>query len=662
MKLLAFILCLISLSSYAKVVEYKINIDHRIANVTGKPVQAIALSKEGEEATIPAPTLEFDEGDTLRVTFNNKLKEETSIHWHGLLLPNDQDGVPYITTPPIKAGTSFTYEFELKQSGTYWYHSHTGLQEQLGVFGAIVIHPKQKKFDYDKEAVVVLSDWTNRDPSQIFRNLKTDRDWEQIQKATLRSWGADIKDGTIKKRVKSEWERMGPMDIADVAYEAFLANGRASQTLANVSPGDKVRLRIINAASSSYFYLGFGQQKMTVVSADGIDVNPVEVDEIMIAIAETYDVIVEVPRDKKIEFRATSQDVTGHSSIFLGDGELEAARDKMKPDPYGGHGGMKKEGDLVTLDYDSLESPVDTSLPADKPTIEYTVKLSGDMRRYVWTFNGKVLSESDFFVIKKGHNVRFTFVNETMMHHPIHLHGHFFRIPNIFEETSPLKHTVDVGPMGNQVIEFYANEEKDWIFHCHNLYHMEAGMAGIVRYANEKQTEGHHTGKKMDLKKMGMGSQWVSGAQVSLGSNFSSLNTQTSNSRSDFVTRTECQYQGDKECEVRAEGRRNITRFFSVYGAGNVNTTSGGNAVSGGIRYTLPLLVDTQLGVGNKGVEFSVGKNFALTRKVQLRTEYGREAGQKRYRLGVEYRKSKTLGVEGSYSNRGVGVAVTIRK
>ena len=657
---------LVPFSASAKLVEYVVNIEYKTMNVTGKTVQMIALGKEGTEPTVPAPTLEFTEGDTLKVTFNNKLKEETSIHWHGILLPNDQDGVPYVTTPPILAGKSHTFEFPIKQSGTYWYHSHTGLQEQKGVYGAIVIHPLKETIKYDREAVIVLSDWTDRNPEQILRNLKTDAEWEQIQKNTLRSWSDDVKGKTVGARLKSEWTRMGPMDVADVAYDAFLANGKQSQVFDSYKPGEKVRLRIINSAASSYFHLGFGKQKMTVVSADGLNVNPVPVDEILIGIAETYDVIVEIPKDKSVEFRATSQDITGYTSTFFGSGEKELARDIPKPNPYGhdhgGHGGMNmNEGEnIVRLSYEMLESPVDTSLPSGAETVEYEIQLRGDMRRYVWTFNNKILAESDFFMIKKGQNVRFKLVNNTMMHHPIHLHGHFFRVPTLSDEFSPLKHTIDIKPMETRVIEFYASEEKDWLFHCHNLYHMEAGMTQIVRYMDMSNMKpGHNMGSMPNMGGMA-GNKWYNSAQGTFGTNFSEVQTQFSNHKYDVNLKGECEYQKDKECEGRLESRRVITPYFSVYGA--VNGDPKGPSGSAGVRYILPMLIEARLGAGTRGLEFSAAKSFPITRKLNLRGEVGREAGKIRYKGSVEYRKSRRIGVEASYSEKGVGVGINVRK
>jgi FtsP/CotA-like multicopper oxidase with cupredoxin domain len=333
-KVVALALLICSVQSLAREVVYDISIDYQVTNISGKNVKVIALGKTGERPTIPAPTLEFVEGDTAKVILHNNLDEETSIHWHGLIVPNNQDGVPYLTNPPIKARSTYTFNFPIKQSGTYWYHSHTSLQEQRGVYGAIVIHPLHEDLAYDIDQLVVLSDWTNRDPNQIMNRLKTDPDYEQICKGTRRGWVDDLREGTIQQRLESEKNRMGPMDVADVCYDAFLINGRSRSRLENIVPGQKVRLRFINASSSTYFNVFFGKQPMEVVAADGIRVEPVKVSSFQIGMAETYDVIVTIPNNIAIELRATSPDVSGHTSVIFGKGPLELAPDLPKPNPY----------------------------------------------------------------------------------------------------------------------------------------------------------------------------------------------------------------------------------------------------------------------------------------------------------------------------------------
>ena len=322
-----FVLTAINASA-AETKEYVIDIEYKPVNFTGKEVQAMTIG-----GTIPGPIIEADEGDILRVTFKNKMDVDTSIHWHGIILPNDQDGVPYITTMPIRANSSFTYEFPIVQSGTYWYHSHTGLQEQRGVYGALVFHPKKQLYNYDKEYIVVFSDWTDENPDQVLRNLKKEDDYYALKKDNVQSWYKVIKYGAFWKRIKQEWDRMPPMDLSDVGYDAFLVNGQEEINIGDAREGEKILLRMVNASASTYFDVQFSGGPMEVVSADGVDVKPVKTNKIRIAVAETYDVIVKIPKNKEYELRATAMDGTGFSSGFLGRGERVYAPDIPKPNP-----------------------------------------------------------------------------------------------------------------------------------------------------------------------------------------------------------------------------------------------------------------------------------------------------------------------------------------
>ena len=305
----------------AEVVEYELTIAETEFAPAG--VKRTALSINGG---IPGPTLRFKEGDVAKIKVHNRLKnEETSIHWHGLLVPNAEDGVPYLTTPPIKPGTTHTFEFPLTHSGTYWYHSHTGLQEQRGVYGSIVITPKDgEQVRVDHDHVVVLSDWTNERPSEVMRTLMRGSEYYAIKKGNAQSLLGAIEAGALLDYLEREKSRMAPMDISDVYYDAFLLNGKRVSELP-ARPGETVRLRIINAAASTYFYTQFAGGPQTVVAADGPEVEPVKVSRLLMGMAETYDVVITVPESGSWEFRATAQDNSGHASLFIGTGNRTEA-------------------------------------------------------------------------------------------------------------------------------------------------------------------------------------------------------------------------------------------------------------------------------------------------------------------------------------------------
>ena len=537
-----------SASLIAKKVRYEFDIDYKVVNITGSLVKTMAIG-----GSIPAPTIAATVGDILEVTFHNKMKVETSVHWHGILLPNDQDGVPYLTTPPILAGTSFTYKFPITHAGTYWYHSHTGFQEESGLYGALVFYPSHKHKTHIREEVLVLSEWTDEKPTQVFANLKKDGDYYALKKNSVQSWLKVFQHGysAIENRIYGAWTKMGPMDISDVGYDAFLINGQRKQHIPDVKKGDQLRLRIINASSSSYFYIQYSGGDMKVISADGIDVQPFLAKDIRIAIAETYDVLITIPEDKSYEFRASSEDGTGYGSTIFGTGPLVPSEDYPRPNlfidhshhqqsskdrskhghmnhstpsqssmhmPVKEHAKVNKDESMTkdkmpdehahmnhkinkdhkkhlipktpqmnhpahhkmvkeqsishagrVRDYDFLKSLKPTAFNENNQVRTIELNLTGNMERYVWSFNNKTLSEADKIMIKKNEVVKFILKNQTMMHHPVHLHGHFFRVLNKHKTYSPLKHTVNVPAMDQVIIEFLANADKDWFFHCHNL-------------------------------------------------------------------------------------------------------------------------------------------------------------------------------------------------
>ncbi|MCC3215223.1 multicopper oxidase domain-containing protein [Chryseobacterium sp. X308] len=534
-----------------KTVRYDLYVKDTIVNFTEKNRRAIAINGK-----LQAPTLYFTEGDTAEIYLHNMLKENTGLHWHGVILPNEHDGVPYLTTKPVKPGETHLYKFRISQNGTYWYHSHEALQEQIGMNGILVFKKREgePKTTYNAEIPVLLGDWSDDDPMQIARRLHmANTDWYAVKKNAVQSYWEAIKSGNFGTKVLNEWKRMEAMDVSDVYYDKFLINGVPSSDYSNVKAGDKVRLRVANGGSSTYFWLNYGGGKIKVVGNDGNDVVPIEVDRLIVGVSETYDIEVTIPENKSFEFRATSEDRIGHASLWLGSGEKVEAPNlprlmlfegmkmmngmmemsgNMKPmnmtmgnqmmdmnevmypelsesqrkttakhinemmgvktkedqkEDHSQHAGMdmKEEKTIKRLSYNILKSPEKTILPTDSIR-EMKFTLEGNMNHYLWTLDNKTVTETDKILIKKGEVLRIKMYNNSMMRHPMHLHGHDFRLINSKGEYSPLKNVVDIMPMETVTIEFAANQDGDWFFHCHILYHMMAGMGRIFSYENSK--------------------------------------------------------------------------------------------------------------------------------------------------------------------------------
>lgn len=544
------------------------NIDLRIAHsqlkVDGRAGHVVTVN-----GTTPGPLLRFREGQSVRLSVTNDLDEETSIHWHGLLVPFQMDGVPGVSFPGIKPRQTFVYEFPIKQSGTYWYHSHSGLQEAEGHYGPIVIDPAgPDPVAYDREHVVVLSDFSFMHPHLIFQRMKQQSGVFNDQKQTVAGLLAG-KDQTLQERMGWAKMLMDPTDISDVtgAVMTFLVNGHGSADnwTGLFTPGERVRLRFINAAAQMIFDVRIPGLKMTVVAADGQNVRPVEVDEFQIGNAETYDVIVQPTEDRAFTLVAEAVDRSGMgratlaprvgmtapvpplrqrplgtmkdmgmdmSAMGMGGSGAMAGMDHAamghsmagtapppgmaspKPrgaDVMGDMGGMKmsmrdpqnapqiKLGPGVqsiapmTVDRtgepgQGLESAGHRVLvykdlmaltPSDDtrtPTRALEIRLTGNMERFMWGFDGQKFSETTKpYSFGKGERVRVTLVNDTMMAHPIHLHGHFFELTHAPAGHGPRKHTVIVLPAGKVSWDFTA-DPGDWAFHCHMIYHMHAGM------------------------------------------------------------------------------------------------------------------------------------------------------------------------------------------
>ena len=571
-----------------QVKRYDLYVTDTMVNYSGKHKMAIAVNGQ-----IPMPTLEFTEGDTAEIVVHNRLKEPTALHWHGVFLPNKEDGVPYLTQMPIDPGTTYTYRFPIIQNGTHWYHSHYGFQEQTGMYGSMIFHKKagdpalRKGIDDLPSVPVILSEWTDIMPHNIHRMLRNANDWAAIKKNAVQSYAEAIKAGHFKTKLVNEWKRMLAMDVSDVYYDKMLINGRNESQLSQFKAGDKVRLQISNGGASTYFWVHYAGGKITVVANDGNDVEPVDVDRFILPPSETIDIVVTIPEQGlSYELLATSEDRTNSTSLFIGEGKKQLAqplerlkyfegmkmmngmmrmngsmndmgmdmslqqmdmnavmypeitgpatsgKEKRKrktgketsPHVHGsttadstvpaGNEGMHGQSDptpqneehmaagaahrhqsmqagsemppaIVTLNYNMLKAPHKTVLPENAPVKELTFTLTGNMNRYVWSLDNKVVSETDKILIKKGEIVRIKLYNASMMRHPMHLHGHDFRVLNDKGEYAPLKNVIDIMPMETDVIEFEANVEGDWFFHCHILYHMMAGMGRIFTYQDQ---------------------------------------------------------------------------------------------------------------------------------------------------------------------------------
>lgn len=634
--LIYFIFFLICLPTQAKLVQYTLNVNSAPVNLSGKKSVDFAIQINGR---IPAPTLEFTEGDEAEITVVNNLNEEASIHWHGILLPPEEDGVAYVNTPPIFAGQSRTFRFKIRQHGTYWYHSHTMLQEQKGVYGAFIIHPKLAQPKADKNIVVILSDWTDENPDQVLRNLRKDGDFYLYKKDSRRSYWGALKAHAIWTFLADEWNRMGGMDLSDVGYDAFLMNGQRTSQLLSVHPGKKIRLRVINAAASSYFYLSLAGQPFKVIAADGVDVKPVMASEILMGMAETYDILFEMPEHKNYELRATAQDGTGYSSSWIGMGEKVFAPNRPKPDLYApmdhsshhtaaqqptltlqksnqhhGHEHHHQQSKatpdsdakkvIETLTVDNLEAINSTMLKTAGKTHEVKLVLGGDMERYVWHINNRAIFEDRLIEIDEGDIVRFTFVNDTMMHHPMHLHGHFFRVLNEFQSFSPLKHTVDVGPHSTRTIEFLANEPGQWMLHCHNLYHMKTGMARIVKYSSFTPRPEMLAIQNQDPH---LHDHWYHYGQVFAASNYAEMFLRTSQTWNQLEVKLEGENKSprgfDTDAHWESSGdflyRRWFSNYLNLFTGASLHDERGKAVIGAG--YLFPLLVESNIFLNEDG-------------------------------------------------------------
>ena len=545
--------------------DIRLRIAHQMMTIDGRESHAIGIN-----GTIPGPLIRLREGQNVRLHVENALDEDSSIHWHGLILPFHMDGVPGVSFPGIKPRSTFTYEFPVKQAGTYWYHSHSGLQEQLGHYGPIVIDPAgTDPIASDREHVVVLSDHSEMHPHIIFKKLKQQGGYFNYQKQTLadqlRGEGQSAKD-------RLDWGkmRMDPTDVSDVTGStySYLVNGHGPRDnwTALFTPGERVRLRVVNASAMTTFNVRIPGLKLTIVQADGLNVRPVQVDEFQIAVAETYDVIVEPSDDRAYTLVGESVDRSGMARATLAPrAGMAAAVPPLRKRPIAtmkdmGMGGMdhgamagaaatpgagdcppehaamghctpaaggaaEAGGGMAGMDHSMRDFAVApgvkktptvqtiSPMPMDRtgepgqgladvghkvlvyrdliavdrnpdvraPDRAMRIHLTGNMERYMWAFDGEKLNEvKNPIPFLQDERVRVTLVNDTMMGHPIHLHGHFFELVTGHGESAPRKHTVQVQPGGTVTFDVTTDAVGDWAFHCHMLYHMHAGMMQVV--------------------------------------------------------------------------------------------------------------------------------------------------------------------------------------
>ena len=559
--------------------SFELSVERLPVNFTGSPATAIAVN-----GSVPGPTLRWREGETVTLNVTNTLRTPTSIHWHGIRSPAAMDGVPGMSFAGIAPGETFTYRIPLRQAGTYWYHSHSGFQEQVGLYGAIIVEPRGGYAQaFDRDYVVLLSDWTDTSPGEVLSNLKFRSDYYDFHQRDARGFLTDAaRNGvaaTLADRAMWGRMRMSATDIADVtgATYTYLLNGQAPDRnwTGLFRPGERVRLRFINASSMSFFDVRVPGLEMTVVQADGNDVEPVTVDEFRIGVAETYDVIVR-PTARAHTIFAQSEDRTGFARGTLaaaaglaapvppmdprpvrtmadmgmamggmamgGMAGMEMPKATPKPEPKDAMHGMASMDDMPGRKMDKPASgtmngtagtdvvpakpvpkpSVDLTgavgvdnvamAPADRlgdpgdglqdskrrvltyrdlratrpgsdrrpPSRDITLHLTGNMARYMWGFDGTKFSQSEPIRLARGERVRFTLVNDTMMEHPIHLHGLWSELENGQDDYRPYKHTVIVQPGSTLSYLVTADAPGTWAYHCHLLYHMETGMMRAV--------------------------------------------------------------------------------------------------------------------------------------------------------------------------------------
>ncbi len=713
-----------------RVVKYELYVKDTLVNFTRKTKRAIAVNGQ-----IPMPTLTFTEGDTAEIVVHNLLKEPTALHWHGLILPNREDGVPYLTQMPIKPGEVYTYRFPIKQNGTHWYHSHYGLQEQIGMYGSMILNKRPADVSFRKgiddlpTVPLILSEWTDMKPETVHRLLHNASDWFAIRKGATQSYAEAIKQKQLGTKFTNEWKRMLAMDVSDVYYDKFLINGSTESTFKNLKAGDRVRLRISNGGASTYFWLRYAGGKITVVASDGNDVEPVEVDRLMIAVSETYDVVVNIPASgTAFEFMATSEDRIRSASIFLGDGVKQLISPLPRLKYFAGmkmmNGMMKMNGDLddmgmnmslnqmdmnavmyleitgatpkqistidlyrpnkissiKTLNYAMLQAPASTTLPTGVPVKQYRFTLTGNMNRYVWSIDNRVISETEKIPVKKGETLKLILYNNSMMRHPMHLHGHDFRILNGKGKYAPLKNVVDVMPMETDTLEFSANNEGDWFFHCHILYHMMSGMGRIFSYTDAQPNPLLPTPEKAYRKLKADDRMAHFMARNDFATNGNDGEAMLQNTRYSLATEWRLGYNNMHGYEIETHFGRYIGKMqwlmpfigfdhrYRDMGDegpeknlfGQINTKNKRTQFSLGMAYTLPMLLVAQAEIyhdGNVRVQL-MREDIPVAKR--LRADFMINT-DKEYMAGLLYIITRNMGIKTHYdSDMGWGIGLSL--
>ena len=525
---------------------FELSIGRTPINITGRAASAITVN-----GSLPGPILRWREGDDVTLRVRNTLTETSALHWHGILLPANMDGVPGLSFHGIEPGGDHLYRFRVRQSGTYWYHSHSSLQEQVGVYGALIIDPLEPEpFAFDRDYVVMLSDWTDMDPHRLFARLKKRSDYDNLYKRTVGDFLRDAReDGLATASAdRKAWGamRMSPTDLADVNGNTYtyLANGRRADNdwTGLFTPGERVRLRFVNGAAMTFFDVRIPGLKLTVVAADGQNILPVDVDEFRIAPAETFDVIVQPQRDEACVVFAQAMDRSGHARITLaprmGMRVPSPALDKralLTMDDMGHGSHAMAAGEMscgANMDHSKMSMPMSTPMQAHpasetgnpfvdmqtmspmprlddpgiglrdngrrvlryadlcslhmpeddrEPSRQIELHLTGHMERFTWGFDGIRFSDAEPIRLKYGERMRFVLVNDTMMEHPIHLHGMWSDLEDEDGSFLVRKHTISIPPGTRRSFRVTADALGRWAFHCHMLMHMEAGMMREVR-------------------------------------------------------------------------------------------------------------------------------------------------------------------------------------